>query len=232
MLPTPTTSHLTFTSLYEPSEDTFHLLDALSSDSSFLHARFPQDASPPPLVLELGSGSGVVTSFLTAHAHALFGRFVATLATDVAAHAVVATVETVAVNGGGGGLLLDALNADLAAPVRGGVVDVLVFNPPYVPSDSLPEREGGDWLEIACAGGRDGMEVTERALDGLAEVLSDRGVAYVLMCKRNRPEEVVRRLREGEYAGGVRWVVQKVGSDGGKKAGWEVLGVWRIARPV
>ena len=39
---------------------------------------------------------------------------------------------------------------------------MLVFNPPYVVSDSLPDREDEGWLEIACAGGRDRMEATGR----------------------------------------------------------------------
>ena len=40
----------------------------------------------------------------------------------------------------------------------------------------------------------------ETALNGLAEGLSDKSVAYVLMCKGNRPGGSA----EGGYAGGVR----------------------------
>ena len=64
---------------------------------------------------------------------------------------------------------------------------MLVFNPPYVVSDSLLDREDEDWLEIACAGWKGGMGATEAALNGLAEALSDKSAAYALMCKGNRP---------------------------------------------
>lgn len=95
------------------------------------------------------------------------------------------------------------------------MIDVLVFNPPYVSSESLPDREEGDWLEIAWEDGRGGAEIEDRTLGALAEVLSYSGVAYVPTCARSRPGEVVRRLRVDECAGGMRWVVEKVGRGGG-----------------
>ena len=48
-------------------------------------------------------------------------------------------------------------------------------------------------MEIACSDGRDGIEVVDRAVDALAGALGYRGVAYVLMSARSRPEEVMRR---------------------------------------
>lgn len=115
------------------------------------------------------------------------------------------------------------------------MVDMLVFNPPYVPTEVVVQdgdggEEEGGWIGVACGGGVDGMEVTNRVLEGLDECLSERGVAYILLCERNKPEVVAERLRNGEYGGGgVKWVVEKVGSSG-KKGGWEVLGIWRVMR--
>lgn len=131
---------------------------------------------------------------------------------------------------------LGAICADLAAPVRSGCVDVLVFNPPYVPTESVPvpgpgqgegEQEEGQMLELAWAGGQEGMEVTRRVLGDLDGLLSQRGVAYVLLCKGNRPERVVEGLRE--QGGGGGWEAEVVGSSG-KQAGWEKLVVLRIWR--
>ncbi|KAI0400512.1 hypothetical protein F4802DRAFT_601904 [Xylaria palmicola] len=263
MLPTPDTSHVAYERVYEPAEDSFLLLDVLSSpaETAFLRARFGA-AAPPPFVVEIGPGSGVVVAFLTAHAASIFGtREVLTGAVDVNAHACAATAETVrravsaaasysppATPGGGSAAFLGAVQGDLAAPLRDRSVDVLVFNPPYVPTAELPSRgayhhnHGGDsdgrredpdpfaedsyLLALSYAGGRDGMETTDRLLlgdDGLPRVLSARGCAYVLLCAQNRPEAVKGRLR----AAG--WAAETVGSSG-RTAGWEKLQIVRIWR--
>ena len=125
------------------------------------------------------------------------------------------------------------------------MVDVLIFNPPYVPTSSLPSSpdfESGGRLEgrgsmegfeeesyllsLSYAGGREGMEVTNRLLEQIPDVLDPRrGVAYVLLCAQNRPEEVQRRVA----AWGPGWAVETVGRSG-KVGGWEKLQIVRLAR--
>ncbi|KAI0879346.1 methyltransferase domain-containing protein [Hypoxylon argillaceum] len=270
MLPTPDTSHVAYERVYEPAEDSFLLLDVLSSasETAFLQSHFRASSSsssssatttsPAPLVVEIGPGSGVVIAFLTAHASTLFGtRSILTGAVDLNAHACAATAETVrravAANrdtaAGSGAGFLGAVQGDLGAPLRDRSVDVLVFNPPYVPTAELPSRprgeargSGGDeshdstgrdafeedsyLLALSYAGGRDGMETTDRLLESLPRVLSDRGCAYVLLCAQNKPAEVKERVRG---LGGGGWRVETVGSSG-KQAGWEKLQIIRIWR--
>ena len=97
MLPTPSTDHVPFERIYEPAEDSFLLLDTLSSSSetSFLTARFPP-STLSPLVVEIGTGSGVVLAFITAHAAHIFGRSdIISLGVDINSHATIATAKTV-----------------------------------------------------------------------------------------------------------------------------------------
>ncbi|KAI1433027.1 methyltransferase domain-containing protein [Xylaria sp. CBS 124048] len=265
MLPTPDTSHVPYERVYEPAEDSFLLLDTLSSPSetAFLHSRFGSTSSATaapsspegPLVVEIGPGSGVVIAFLAAHASTLFGtRTVVTSAVDLNQHACTATAETVrkaiAANPDTASRsFIGAVRGDLVAPLKDRSVDVLVFNPPYVPTAELPSsqesvsasesalcslEEGTSSFEadsyllaLSYAGGRDGMETTDRLLDSLPRVLSDRGCAYVLLCAQNRPAEVKERVRG--FEGGGRWAVETVGSSG-QTAGWEKLQIIRIWR--
>jgi release factor glutamine methyltransferase len=275
MLPTPCTSHVPYTRVYEPAEDSFLLLDTLSSKSEtdFLASRFPPvSSSPPPLTLEIGPGSGVVLAFLTAHAQTLFSRRdILTLGIDVNGFACSATAATVAKavaateqqqdrhqqqnhadgKDDGAGIFLGAVQGDLAGAVRPGAVDVLVFNPPYVPTAEMPavlpppapasttttppqeeetafERDSR-LLALSYAGGRDGMETTARLIEALPEVLSDRGCAYLLLCAQNKPEQVKERIRVLPGGGAGGWRAETVGTSG-KQAGWEKLQIVRIWR--
>ncbi|KAJ9137924.1 ERF1 methyltransferase catalytic subunit MTQ2 [Pleurostoma richardsiae] len=252
VLDTPDTSHVSYSRVYEPAEDSFLLLDTLSSPSetSFLQARFPS-ASPVPLVLEVGTGSGVVLAFATAHACAIFGtRAVLTAGVDINAFACAATAATVRKAAAEhlatrADAFLGAVRGDLVCPWRNGVVDVLIFNPPYVPTEELPRQDDDRLREVdaegrtlagsraferdsyllslSYAGGRDGMETTDRLIQSLPEILSARGCAYLLLCAQNKPEKVKARIK----GFGPGWMAETV-RESGKQAGWEKLQVLRI----
>ncbi|KAL1976339.1 hypothetical protein VTN31DRAFT_2621 [Thermomyces dupontii] len=255
MLPTPSTSHVSFDTIYEPAEDSYLFLDTLSSESEseWLRARFSN--APTPLVLEVGSGSGVVLAFAAVNARHIFGRDdVLTLGTDVNGDACQATRETVtrAVaettsaddKPRSGAQHTASLTADLFSPLRPGSVDVLLFNPPYVPTPDVPslpspldkpqsqlsrtEKFARDsyFLSLTYAGGVDGMEITNRFLEAMPAVLHpERGTAYVLFCAQNQPARILERIQNG-WPG---WKAEVVGRSG-SKAGWEKLVILRIWR--
>jgi release factor glutamine methyltransferase len=259
MLPTPSTSHVAVERIYEPAEDSFLLLDTLSSDAekTFLRHRFtwfpetnglPTKHLPPPFVVEIGTGSGVVLSFVDAHAESIFGRSdILTLGVDVNRYACEATEETVriaeqdqVVQEKSHGFYLGNIVSNLVTSLRSGMVDVLIFNPPYVPTPNLPKlptasetvsnpsfEDDSRLLSLSYAGGADGMETTNSLLDSVPEILSrGRGCAYILLCAQNQPEVVKQRIRNW----GEAWKVETVSSSG-KKGGWEklqIIKIWRV----
>jgi release factor glutamine methyltransferase len=268
MLPTPSTSHVCFDTIYEPAEDSYLFLDTLSSSSEtkWLFQRFspPDKISPQPVVVEVGTGSGVVLAFVAANAKTIFGRpDILTLGTDANSNACKATRETVRIaldekyglksqdvqreserEEEGIPLLAATMTADLCSPFRPGAVDVLIFNPPYVPTPEVPQlptpsvsdagvppsdrassfERNSHLLSLSYAGGESGMEITNRLLDALPATLNEeRGVAYVLLCAQNKPDEVMARIRSWEAG----WNVETAGRSG-VKAGWERLVILRI----
>eukprot|EP00966_Prymnesium_polylepis_P083579 1935916-Prymnesium_polylepis.1 len=151
----PNLDHLSsadYEHVYEPSDDTFLLVDALAADAAMLRSR------RPAVCLELGSGSGAVIthlgSLLPPHSAAL-------LASDVNPTAAATTRATGAANS----LQIEVGLMDLLSALRPGTIDVLVFNPPYVPTstEELREAEGTRDISAAWAGGVRGREVCERA---------------------------------------------------------------------
>ncbi|XP_004363802.1 methylase [Capsaspora owczarzaki ATCC 30864] len=197
-LPTPDTSHLRkggFEHVYEPAEDTFLMLDALQQDFG-PRAQHNHDHDHAPLVprvcLEIGPGSGIVTTFLAQ----MLGRANALcLAVDINTRAAEATAQTAQYNGD---QTVDVLVGDLTGGLRlAGLVDVLVFNPPYVVTEDEEVTSSRD-ISAAWAGGLRGRRVTDRLLPLVASILSPTGRFYLLTIDENDPAEIAAILaRDG-----------------------------------
>ena len=141
------------------------------------------DAQPPApgLVVEVGPGSGCV---LTAAASKRgFG-----IGVDRNPAAAWLTTRTARTNG----VLADAVVGDFCSCLRPSVADMMIFNPPYVPTE---DDEVQDVTAAAYAGGDRGRRVIDRFInDPSVRVLADKGAFFFLLEERNCPEEVVAAL--------------------------------------
>ncbi len=128
-----------------------------------------------PLVLEVGTGTGCIALSLAGERPAVRVR-----ATDVSPDAfALAGRNRAALN------LEDRVElfqTDIAAGVPGvesAVFDVLVSNPPYIPTDvvrCLPREVGGYEPMLALDGGRDGLDVFRRVVDCATRALKPGGL--------------------------------------------------------
>lgn len=184
MFPTPQHSHVgrgAFTEVYDPAEDTFLLIDALEKEAEELR-------SGVDICLEIGCGSGVVSTFVAS----LIGPKAWYLCTDVNPTAALCTMETAQANT----VHIDPIITDLVSgllPRLQGQIDLLLFNPPYVVTPS--EEVGSKGLEAAWAGGRNGREVIDRFLPVVPKLLSSKGLLYLLVLKENNPDNILEKMR-------------------------------------
>ena len=168
--------------VYEPSEDTFLLLDALYGDRARLRA------ARPSLVVEIGPGSGAVSVYV---ARLLARKGSAhSVAVDSNPRACALAARTAAANG----VALDVIVGDLDATLRRGAVDVLIFNPPYVPTPS--SEVGSSGIEASWAGGVRGREVLDRLLPRVGSLLSETGAFYLVAVSENDVPDISRRLKD------------------------------------
>ncbi|UZJ56858.1 hypothetical protein CBS101457_006178 [Exobasidium rhododendri] len=191
MIPTPDLSHLTkedYLRVYEPAEDTFCLLDALEQDADLLrHAQ-------PRLIVEIGSGTGCVSAFLSKIVGSSEASFVCT---DINEFALSATRKTGTANGVRletvCGHLLNALQSRCS-----GKIDLLVFNPPYVPTTEEEEQAAQQRgsIEGSWAGGSYGTNLLDDLITTLPLLLATDGSVYVVAIQQNNPPNIVRRLQE------------------------------------
>ncbi|KAJ4462127.1 putative S-adenosyl-L-methionine-dependent methyltransferase [Paratrimastix pyriformis] len=173
------------------------MMDALCKEHSYI------ESIQPRVIAEIGCGSGVVISFLAKYFHG-----VQCFCTDINSDAVRLAMQTAAMNG----VSLEAAQADMLGPFESRLhhgIDVLVFNPPYVPTEdaechasqvtvtpAAKSRPRGEGIVAATwAGGEDGMQVTRRFLGLLDHFLTSHGLAYVVLMRENNPRQVAADLK-------------------------------------
>ena len=175
---TPVTDHVDFESVYEPAEDTFLLIDALERDLQQLN-----NVNRPVISVEIGAGSGIVASAIAASIPSTF-----VFACDINVKAAKASQRTFRVNSVASKAEVVLLDFFQGWSALEGRVDLLVCNPPYV-ATSEAETEFQD-LRASWAGGEAGRNVTDRVIRSLPCLLSEKGLAYVVLEQCNRPKEV------------------------------------------
>jgi len=146
--------------VYAPSDDTFLMIDALSTVSV-------RDKE----VLDIGTGSGVL-GLLCAQRGARVT--VADIEDSV--------LENVRIAARRLDLTIDAVTSDLFSGVAARF-DVILFNPPYLPSDEIQDH--------AVDGGRRGRRLIDRFLRDLSLHLKKDGFALLLVSSLNDPGAIM-----------------------------------------
>lgn len=196
---TPYLTHITsedYKYVYEPAEDSFLLLDALEADLPELQI------NKPLICTEIGCGSGVI---ITAVAKALPQTYC--FAIDINPHACDVTRRTAHKNG----TTLNIINMNLLNGFRPNVIDVLIFNPPYVvtPDEEIDSNESphdnhfNDKIIQSWAGGTDGRLIMDRVFATMNSILSPMGKAYILVIEENKPKEIINNMRMNGFDGSI-----------------------------
>jgi release factor glutamine methyltransferase len=137
---------------------------------------------------ELGSGNGVPITFCSKLIQCALA-----IATDINPRALSFTRKTATENNV---MRLETIQCDLASSLLGrckGIFDIIIFNPPYVPT---PDSEvSGNGIEVSWAGGEKGRQVTDRAIPQIAHLLSEKGVCYMITVDDNEPEDIAQTFK-------------------------------------
>lgn len=183
--------------VYEPCDDSFALVDALLADRTKLLEHRPM------LCMEIGCGSGYVITSL-ALILGQEGSGVNYIATDINPHAVRVTHETLEAHGVSAELIVTDIASGLEKRLA-GLVDVMIVNPPYVPT---PEDEvGAEGITASWAGGENGRSVIDRILPIADRLLSEKGWLYMVTLTANNPSEICLEMKKKGYASKI--VVQR-----------------------
>uniref|UniRef100_A0AC35TVN1 MTS domain-containing protein n=1 Tax=Rhabditophanes sp. KR3021 TaxID=114890 RepID=A0AC35TVN1_9BILA len=160
-------------SIYDPDNDTFLLMDSLEA-----HKQALVDLKPS-IVLEVGSGTGIVTAFVRSllKEEVNFTSF----AIDLNYDACLCTQETSAMNHYE--TETEIICGDVSSIIAGfdNKIDVLIFNPPYVLTEEIPQSTE----ELCYAGGPNGRFVLDKLLPLISTILTLHGRFYLIAIKEN-----------------------------------------------
>jgi len=208
-------SYVNFDDVYRPNSDTFILCDAISMDLEHLKQ------IKPVFCVEIGSGSGFVSGFLK-NLFESVGLSIFLLDIDINSNACKTSKATLEYSKRNDDVVFDVAHGNLLDSFRHGcttnsvkfrqcsssnkdesehlqnpsscfgVIDLLLFNPPYVPSDN-EEISTGDDIKTSYAGGEDGVYQLRQVLLSLDHNLSKTGTFYFVAIQENDPFELLKK---------------------------------------
>lgn len=202
--------------VYEPSDDTFLLVDSLQQHATKWHASQIQ----PMTFVEIGCGSGFVSCSIALMLNEL-GIKAQITAIDINPSATEATRQT---------LLnhrvkdVELITMDLLeglCPSWQGTIDVLVFNPPYVVTPDCEVKQNG--IARAWAGGEMGRRVIDRLLAKLPSLLSPTGEMFMITIAQNNPRGIIEEMKNLGFSGSIL---------SSRRADEELLSVLHLRRDV
>lgn len=136
--------------VYDPAEDTFLLARNLSVEEN-------------SVVLDMGTGCGILAVLAAEGAKRV-------VAVDINPHAVACAQRNAKLNKLSA--KIETRQGDLFEPVASEKYDLIIFNPPYLPTGL---DEGKSWIEKAWCGGRDGRFVIDRFIAESSKHLAGNG---------------------------------------------------------
>jgi release factor glutamine methyltransferase len=161
-----------FETVYEPAEDSFLLAKNLTIKKG-------------DLVLDLGSGCGLLAVLAARKARKV-------VATDVNPHAVQCALRNASLNGVAD--KIDVRQGSLFEPVKAGEsFDVILFNAPYLPSESWEER---DLASRAWAGGESGRHIIDRFIVEAFKCSKNNGRILLVQSTLSDVEQSLRMFAE------------------------------------
>ncbi len=148
--------------IYLPSDDTYLLIETLKKESFKFKNCF----------LEVGPGSGVITFEF----YNLFNNLTV-LDIDIKVINYLNKIKKKYVLE-----KLEIIQSDLFSKIKNKKFDVIVFNPPYVPSETIDV--------FSTDGGKEGSEIIFKFINDLKSFLNKEGVCYLLVTSHNNLKKI------------------------------------------
>ena len=164
--------------VYIPSDDTFLLAENL-------------EIKEGQSVLEIGTGSGLVSMYASLLTDDV-------TATDINYNALELAEKNFKLNN------IDTIKlefGDMFEPVKDKKFDVILFNTPYLPTDS--DDIINDDLNYAFDGGLDGRKVIDRFINEVSNHLNDKGIVQIIQSSLSDNDRTLDMFDRNGFVAGI-----------------------------
>ncbi|MEM1541776.1 MAG: methyltransferase [Ignisphaera sp.] len=169
--------------VYKPSHDSYILASTLYEvlNNNELRRNL--------VLLEIGSGTGYISIRLCMSIYSNPTKYV--IAIDIDPYAIYSSWLSTKINGMD--MYIDVVQCDSASCIRSNSIDIVYFNPPYLPvCDDIPEA-------IAWNGGKNGTEIWREFFNNSLRMCRDRCRIVFLFSSLQNLEEVLEHIQICEY---------------------------------
>ena len=185
-----------FLNVYEPSEDTFLLIDSLELELENLFSQNYFNQLTKITSIELGCGNGLISCCFLYKLKNLNINNYHHYCIDINKDAINLTKRLLSKYN------LDSntsfIESDLFANInKEEIFDIIIFNPPYVTTDkeeyerALKEKD----IYAAWAGGKKGSETINKFVEDLKERINDKTIIFLLLSKENDYNLIINNLK-------------------------------------
>ena len=162
--------------VYEPAEDTYLLVDSF-------------DIKKDEKILEIGTGTGLIALNC-----AKKGANV--ICTDINPYSLEITNKNIEINKNIIKGSIEVIYSDLFSNIKNKeIFDIIIFNPPYLPTSKDEIVGGSGWFDKAVDGGKTGLNVTKRFIEEINGHLKKDGSVFLIyssLSDRNTLEKIIR----------------------------------------
>ena len=165
--------------VYSPAEDTFFLEDCVK------HYYSKEIDSKPENICEMGTGTGYLAIVLKQ----LFPD-AELVALDINPNAVALCSQNLNINNVNGLVIESNLFSYYNNVKKPDSFDLIIFNPPYLPSLSNPEADV-TLIDVSLDGGTNGAQVIQRFLQEVIHFLKSNGIIFLILSSFNKPTQIL-----------------------------------------
>ena len=188
-------------------------MDCIENDGKLFNQTFKTKTNSTITIMEIGSGSGIVST----HTYNVIKTYcmecvgnknmnISSIAIDINGDALQITQQTMMKNGIKQNEitliqsdLLNGINIKQFYPK----IDIMIFNPPYVPtsSEELNKSQTDKQLSAAWSGGEDGRVIIDKFIKDsqFYKLLGKHSFFYLVTIAMNKPDEIIEILKQSPY---------------------------------